>query len=426
MSRNNRLRRIMMACLAASVLACCRAHAQAPSQTPDQASGQSSTTTQQDLYLDVMKSISEGRQQDADDALTRMIEQEPQHAGAWLDLAIIQCELGREKEAQHLFDFIEAHFSPPPGIMEVIRSNRMRGCKSHIVRDKWSVLLGRGYDNNVNQGASNPFFNLGIGDNQQTLELLPQYLPQSDRFTLLSAEYSRDLNQNGTIGFAQFQARENDSLPQFNTASLLVGLDRPWRIEDWNFHVIGSAGLLTLDNQLYQRQTELQLRITPPLHLPENFQFNVLTGITYSNYTSLENFDSAIDSVNGQIIYRDGKTNAQLSGGLLFDHGDAARLGGDRKGWLVNALVQRHLTDSLDAEVGLLVQNWNSQSLYSPGLIDQVRHQDTRILRVGFIMPLRTREMLRVEWRQVRDNENISLFEYKGQLLQVSLQWQNF
>src|SRR6185437_15823876 len=74
----------------------------------------------QDLYLDAMKSIAEGRQDDADDTLTRLIEHEPQHAGAWLDLAIIQCELGRAAEAERLFTIIEARFSPPPGIEEVI------------------------------------------------------------------------------------------------------------------------------------------------------------------------------------------------------------------------------------------------------------------------------------------------------------------
>ncbi len=374
-----------------------------------------------------MRSISEGRHQDAEDTLLHMIEQEPQHAGAWLDLAMIECELGHEREAQRLFDFIEAHFSPPPGVMEVIRSRRKSGCKQYSVRDKLSVLIGRGIDDNVNQGASNPYFSLGTGSSQQTLELLPQYLPQHDQYTLLSAGYSHDFDDNGSIGFAQFQARRNDSLSQFNTVSLLFGLDRPWRISDWSVHTIGSAGGLMLDDQLYQREAQMQLRATPPLHLPDHFQFSLQAGLSYTDYATLENFNSATDEVDAQVSYRDAKTNGSLTAGLLFDHGDAARLGGSRKGWQANFLLQRHLGEYVNGELGVSIQDWNSQSIYSPGLIDQVRHQDTQIYRAGIIVPLRDyASLLHIEWRQIRDNENISLFEYKGRLLQISLQWQNF
>ncbi len=108
-----------------------------------------------------MKSISEGREKDADDALSRMIEQEPQHAGAWLDLAIIQCELGHAAEAERLFKIIETRFAPPPGIEAVIAAHRLNGCKGWQAHNKVSVLLGRGFDTNVNQGASKPVFQFG-------------------------------------------------------------------------------------------------------------------------------------------------------------------------------------------------------------------------------------------------------------------------
>jgi len=72
------------------------------------------------------------------------------------------------------------------------------------------------------------------------------------------------------------------------------------------------------------------------------------------------------------------------------------------------------------------LQNWDSQSPYSPGLIDQVRKQDTQIYRAGLVIPLRANTALQIEWRRVHNNENISLFEYRGQLLQLSLKWQNF
>jgi hypothetical protein len=41
-------------------------------------------------------------------------------------------------------------------------------------------------------------------------------------------------------------------------------------------------------------------------------------------------------------------------------------------------------------------------------------------------MPLRRDLAVELEWRRILNDENISLFEYHGQLWQLSLKWQNF
>ena len=42
-------------------------------------------------YLEAMQPLIEGRFEEASEALHRLVAQEPEHAGAWLDLAILQC-----------------------------------------------------------------------------------------------------------------------------------------------------------------------------------------------------------------------------------------------------------------------------------------------------------------------------------------------
>ncbi len=395
------------------------AWAQDPSQLPQ--------TAQSDPYLDAMRAISDGHIDEAEAALRRMMEQEPQHAGAWLDLAIVQCELGHTREAERLFKVIEERYAPPPGILEVINSQRAAGCRGKmVVHDRLSVLLGRGYDTNVNQGASSPYFSLGSGDQTQVLDLLPQYLPQHDQYTLLSTNYVRDLDRRGDIGFVQFQARANDKLTSYNTASLLLGLDSPWRIGTWNTHTIGTVGALTLGGRQYQRQVQVQERVTPPLSLPDHFQFNMLAGLSYVKYPTLDNFNAVTDELDAQLLYQNQDTVAQLTAGALYDHGDAARLGGDRRGWQAGIMLNSHLGDHVSSELGWSWQSWDGASPYSPGLIDQVRKQDTQTFRAGLIVPLRRDIALELEWRRILNNENISLFEYRGQLLQLSLKWQNF
>ena len=53
-------------------------------------------------YLDAMQPLIDGRYEEAGEALRRLVAREPEHAGAWLDLAILQCGLGNASEAELL------------------------------------------------------------------------------------------------------------------------------------------------------------------------------------------------------------------------------------------------------------------------------------------------------------------------------------
>ncbi len=381
---------------------------------------------QQDLYREAIRSIANGQTEDASDKLTRMIEQEPQHAGAWLDLAIIQCQLGRAAEAERLFQIIESRFSPPPGIQEVIQSHRLQGCKGRQLRSQWSFSLGRGLDSNVNQGASNPIFSIGSGSSRYDLQLLPEYLPQKDDYTMLSAEYLRDLNARGDIGFIQLRTRHNDSLSQYDTASLKLGLERPWQWGDWALRGTASLGFLTLGSQLYQKQGQIQARIAPPLSLPDGVQFNFLSGITRVQYATRGDYDASTSEFGGMLAYQNETALLQANAGYILDHGRASRLGGNRQGWFAGLQGNFHLPYKLVGELAWTRQRWLSESVYSPNVIDQIRRQDTTFMRAALIVPIKRHHSMNIEWRKVINNENISILQYNSHLMQVTWQWQSF
>lgn len=381
---------------------------------------------QQDLYLDALQSISEGRQTDASESLIRMIENEPQHAGAWLDLAIIQCELGRTEEAERLFNTIESRFSPPPIILEVIARQRATGCKRWQGQSRTSITLGRGSDSNVNQGASNPNFTIGSGDLRVELQLLPEHLPQRDSYSFLSAEIMRDLTPNGTQGFLQLRAVHNDSLTKYNTSSIVGGLQHPWHVGTWNVHGMGLLALHSLGGKLYQVQSQAQLSVTPPLKLPRELQLSMIGGVSHVQYPTLENFDANTWELRTLLSYRTFSTQAYASIGYLYDRANATRPGGDRAGWFTSLYARTRLTVNVIGEAGWTRQSWLSKSVYSPGLIDELRDQKTQVLRGALIFPVAERQSIQLEVRAVRNSENISVFQYNSRQLQVSWQWQDF
>ncbi len=76
-----------------------------------------------------MQSLAEGRLDETRELLQQVLRLQPNHAGAWMDMAVLQCNTGYAADAEALFDAIENRFAPPPALLEVIRQLRDRGCK---------------------------------------------------------------------------------------------------------------------------------------------------------------------------------------------------------------------------------------------------------------------------------------------------------
>ncbi|OEZ53140.1 tetratricopeptide repeat protein [Duganella sp. HH105] len=378
----------------------------------------------QQLYRQALQSISEGRKNDASETLMRVIEQEPLHAGAWLDLALIQCALGHADEAERLFNTIRQRFNPPPGIVELISEARSAGCAHWRPHAQTAFSFGRGVDQNVNQGSSVGTYSASAGGVPVELPLTPEFLPQHDQYTAVTADYLSDLTPNGTTGYLQFQSRRYDRLGLYNSSSLFAGVDTPWRFGRWTLHGSATLGLITLGTQLYQRQTQVQARLGPPLPLPGSMQFNLTAGLTHVEYLTLSNFNSNTGEIRGQFSYRLDDDSASASVARLADRAGSARPGGNREGWAASAQWRRRLFGETSGELAYTAQHWRSSSAYSPGFLDQVRDQTTQVLRLTLNYPLSNTQSLQLEARQVRNKENISIFQYNDRQLQLSWQWQ--
>ncbi len=383
------------------------------------------TPASKDLYLEAMQALAEGRKNDASRMLEQMKTNEPRHAGAWLDLALIQCELGKPAEAERLFQEIERRFQPPLEILQIIDARRSQGCVKAEAQSQWNVLLARGHEQNVNQGASNPNFTIRNGTGSIELPLLPDFLPKADQYLQLSGDYLRTINQNGGLMFAQFQARRNDDLHRYDSASVFLGVEQPWRVGNWAVRTSAMLGFLSLGGQLYQKQIQLQAKVIPPLALPKTMELQLSTSTNHLQYMSLANFDANTFEARAQLQYRNGDVFGSTGLAFLNDHATGDRPGGRRRGWQVHAQGRTHLSANVYGEIGWSRQTWVGQSAYSPGLIEQVRDQNQQTLRAAVIYPWSERQSLQLEVRQVWNKENISIFQYNNRQIQLSWLWQN-
>jgi hypothetical protein len=388
------------------------------------AHAQEKPKTQPDLYEQALQSIAEGRNNDASAMLSRAIDLEPQHAGAWLELALLQCALGHGDEAERLFKAVEQRFAPlSPGIKALIARTRKEGCAAWQPHTQSTLVVARGFDQNVNQGASNPSYTVVQEGKPAEVLLTEEFRPHHDGYSVAGAEYRRDLTPNGTTGFVQLQARRNDQLHSYDSATLVAGADSSWRFGRWTAVAGGNVGVVRFGGQMFQRQAQLSGRVVPPLTLPYKAQFQLLGGITRTRYLTLANFDSTSAELKGQLAVPITAGLASVTAGATVDHASAARPGGDRHGWLLSLLARRGLGERLSGELGYVRQDTNSSTPYAPGLIDTVRHQQTQVARAGLTWSLNRNNSVLLEARWIRNNENISIFQYNNRLLQLAWQW---
>lgn len=381
-------------------------------------------TPEEQLYQQALQSLAEGRKTDASQQMSRLVKLVPQHAGAWLDLALIQCSLGQNDEAEHLFATVETRFSPAREILELIAEARDTGCMAWTPSSSGAISVTRGIDDNVNQGASNSSFIVEGPDGSVELPLLDDFLPKRDQYTQVSGDYIRDLTANGTLGFMQFQGRRYDRLNDYDTASLYAGIESPWRLGRWLVRTTGSLGLSGMGGHLYQRQAQAQLRVTPPLPLPPRTQLHLIGAATYTDYATLDAFNSDMFEMRALLSHHTGSFSANATVGLMSDRARADRPGDNRHGNYLSLNVRQPLGWNTVGELAYTRQSWDSASAYSPALlIDQVRAQRTQVLRASLTYQIGKRQNVVLEARAVRNRENISIFQYNNRQVQLSWQW---
>lgn len=402
----------------AACLAACASGARAAQDAPP-------PNEVQILYENALQAIAEGRKNDASDTLVRVIEKESLHAGAYLEVALVQCSLGRAAEAERLFAIIETRFDPPRAILELIAEARDTGCDQWQAAAVTSVSVTRGLDMNVNQGARNPVYIVEQDGGRIELPLQDEFLPRHDNYTALNVEHTRDLTPNGLAGFAQYFGRRNDALRQYDSDSVYAGVDSQYRFGAWPVRATGMLGFTALGGKLYQRQVQLLARAGVPLPLPSHMQLHVTGGVARNDYSRLTNFDSTTYDVLGQLSWRGDKVYASLSQGWQADHAARDRPGGDRHGYSTTVLARRALWGDVSGELTYSHQGWRSSAAYAPGLINTVRDQNTRVARAVLSWPIARNQWLRLETRLVRNHENISIFQYDNRQIQLSWQWQD-
>jgi hypothetical protein len=372
-------------------------------------------------YQNALRLLGEGRLEEARAAFKEVIDQREEHAGAWLDLAIVQCGMGLSEEAENQFRHILERFDPPPAIRELIRQLRARGCQRQTTPERLSshrFELSRGHDSNVNQGAANPF---SLGG----LPLAPEFFPRGDDFTQMGLESTTLFTRHGVMLYARLQARRHDHLSRYDLTSGIAAVEQVLRPWSWETRLGVTLGATQLGGHLYQKQAGVYAQISPPWPaLPAGWRYSLVSDLSRVRYPTLENFDTKISKHQFVLSFQNEKTRLTGSVGALRDFGKTARPGGDKEGWTASLSWRQALGKRFAGEVSWARQDWRGRQIYFSGLLDTNvrRDQHTTLWRAALIHSLNARHSLTLEFRDLDNRENIGLFSYRDR--QFLLSWQ--
>jgi tetratricopeptide (TPR) repeat protein len=373
-----------------------------------------------DVYQNALRLLSEGHVEEARAAFKTIIAQQKEHAGAWLDLAIVQCGMGLAEEAETLFQHILERFDPPPAIRELIRQLRAKGCQQQAPErvSNHRVELTRGHDSNVNQGAAN-LFSLG------GLPLAPEFLPRGDDFTQINLENATLLTRRNLMLYARFQARRHDRLSRYDLTSGMAAAEQTLRPGTWEVRLGLTLGATQLGSRMYQKQIGAYTRVSPPWPvLPTGWRYGFISDLSRVRYPTLQHFDANISKHQLVLDFQNGKTRLTGSVGTLRDFGSTARPGGDKQGQTISLTWHQTLNERLASELSWTRQDWQGRKVYFPGLLDTNvrRDQHATLWRASLTHTLNARHSLSLEYRDLNNRENIGLFSYRGK--QLMLNWQ--
>lgn len=170
--------------------------------------------------------MDEGQYTVAESAFRRVVSLKPSYAGAWLDLASVYYKTRHYAAMSETLDYLESHFDLPPAIARVVSHYRAFAAESgnyqsDSYRDELQIEMEVGFSDNINNGSSNRFINLGGVE----LLLSDDSLPKSASFTSVTAFYSGQKKYKGVEygGWLASRQIKYDGEAEFDNGWWVVG-----------------------------------------------------------------------------------------------------------------------------------------------------------------------------------------------------------
>ena len=373
------------------------------------------------LYQEALAAVATGERTRALSMLETLVSRQPRHAGAWLDLALLFCDLGDAAKSREILDRIGAEFDPSPVIRDLIALQRRRDCKATAATATgplWSAGFQIGHDSNVNRGARSNRVVLESSAGPVVAQLADDALPKADNFGESWAE-ALWRRESRSLRFSLL-AREYEQIKSFNTQALLLTGEQAWasdpadgtiRLQWAHVRLGGSAFLnaLTASAGATGRGAWHGVRPTVEVALARN------------HFPAAPAFDAWVGSVRPGVTQNAPGYSWRANLIATADLAEGSRPGSDRYGIGVEVIGTWQPAPGIQISGSGLVQQTRNQAPYFPPLLNTHRRQLLWLGRLEVAAEIGRGVYWTTSWTAQKSVDNLPFLEYSAHALQSGL-----
>lgn len=318
-------------------------------------------------YLLGVAALEAGQYALALESLERVVLVNPQHAGAWLDLALAHYRLGDYEAARLMMRHVQDHFSPTPALSSQLNRLQQQLKWAPYTRD-WLIELSThlGYVKNANAGLNNLTFSLTpLGGLPISVKADERQSARADAAVLVRANAYRLVNHQGgaysewlvSAGTRQYKTEHQYSVSDVGAMWLY---SQPWKGLEWQAGpsvreiVVGGRSI----GEIYGAQTSLWnnwmgCRVAPRAE------------IEYRQYRESGYYSNWIPWLGGVMRCDRSTYMYGISARLGLDQPQQSRPGGNtqKMDWMMFGKYQINPAWTLDASLGY--SRYKDQDTYS-------------------------------------------------------------
>lgn len=318
-------------------------------------------------------------------ALERVILISPNHAGAWLDLAITHFKLGELENAQQIIRHLQDNFDPPAALKQQLAQVSRQLSIANFSRDWQGVFsASQGYVSNPNSGLSNSRFSLtpDIGG-PVGVEIDPKMRPQADSATQLrGALYRVFTHQNGAQSTVSAALQVKDYQQQSRYSLIDAALAWQYKLpfsddKQWSLKLIPSLRYIDQGGDALGYFSSASVGLFKNI---QSCELGARLDIEQRTYVQSNYFSASIPWLGAVVACQRGSFLYGASARIGLDISNAARPGGDTQKFEATAYLRGLITDSLSAGLMLYAGEYQDQQGYSP-LLDH--YQSRRLHRLS-------------------------------------------
>lgn len=399
-----------------------------------------------DLYEQAVTALATKQYTQARRLLEQVVQASPAHAGAWLDLALLYCELGDADTRESIFRKIENELYPPASIQALIQLQRNHSCVRHSAW-RQQIQVGWGHASNVNYAPTDPLVRFSNQVPFAELLLANRNRPQGDGYLFSELQAILPISDanwagaqwHGLLQYKKYQAQTDYDTLLLSGGALWQGLwsnqgiNLPQQLfESWELGAYVSA--LQLGGAAYENASYLWINNWSKEKAvwsgaASTWRWGLEAGLSAYQYPQTASYNALRADLKWrnqwQFKWLDQAHTVTMTLGLLHDSDVHNRPGGTRSG--VTSLLQWQAQWNARSQTVAYLQHQylRDQMVYNELFFGSVRREPlywTAGVRYSYALSSKQQVLLFANYQQSRDH--LSIFSYKNQNVMLSFQQQ--